>query len=163
MSMDEWRDMAGMMGGVAAMGRPATGLLVDQMADTGMAGMQHGAKAPSKPAADTAEHQHESAPSGDDEMMATMMALHRRMMADPIIQRRVLADNTMRRLMTDMMEHAPPEHRDHMATMLKAAPVSKTSPPAIPPGKSTVRPKKRTTPAPPVHHTPPPIPGTMPL
>jgi hypothetical protein len=55
MSMDEWRNMGAMMGGIAAMGGPATGILpappsrngpADAMAGTGEQGMQHGAPAP---------------------------------------------------------------------------------------------------------------------
>ncbi|MDX2060064.1 MAG: hypothetical protein SFV24_19810, partial [Gemmatimonadales bacterium] len=60
MSMDEWRAMGEMMGGVAMMGGPATGLLEGATADTGMTGMRHRAK---KPAPETLppapkSHQH---------------------------------------------------------------------------------------------------------
>ncbi|HEY9383745.1 MAG TPA: DUF2231 domain-containing protein [Gemmatimonadales bacterium] len=59
-SLDEWRDMAGMMGGIAMMGGPATDLLKPVAAGGGMAGMRHGAM---KPAPDTAAHAHPATPT----------------------------------------------------------------------------------------------------
>jgi hypothetical protein len=61
MSMDEWRNMGEMMGGVGAMGGPAVGLLTETSAGDsagGHAGMRHGAAArdTARPAAP--EHQH---------------------------------------------------------------------------------------------------------
>ena len=79
-SMEEWRDMGAMMGGIAAMGGPATGLLPPAQ------------------------------PLGRDPL-AHLMALHQRMMADSVIRQRTLADTTMRRMMREIMEKMPAEHR----------------------------------------------------
>ncbi len=69
MSMDEWRNMGEMMGGVAAMGGPATGLLIGPTADSGMAGMRHDTMrppAPKKaPSAPPKRHQHPEPPRPD--------------------------------------------------------------------------------------------------
>ena len=48
MTMDEWRNMGEMMGGIAAMGGPATGLLAPASTAAGVdhAGMRHGPPAP---------------------------------------------------------------------------------------------------------------------
>jgi hypothetical protein len=48
-----------------------------------------------------------------------MMDFHMRMMADPIIRGRVMADTAMRRLMQEMMAEMPAEHRKHMRAMMK--------------------------------------------
>ena len=46
--------------------------------------------------------------------MSAMMDLHARMMPDPVIRQRVMADSVMRRLMTQMMDSAEAAHREHM-------------------------------------------------
>jgi uncharacterized membrane protein len=53
MSMDEWRGMGEMMGGIGAMGGPATGLLPPASPGGGMKGMDHAAPGPGKPAHDS--------------------------------------------------------------------------------------------------------------
>ena len=69
MSMDEWQNMGEMMGGVAAMGGPATGLLVGPTADSGMAGMRHDTMKPAAakkpPSAPPKGHQHPAPPRPD--------------------------------------------------------------------------------------------------
>jgi uncharacterized membrane protein len=60
-SMDEWRDMAGMMGGIGMMGGPATDLLKPAAPGGEMAGMQHEGMKPGAP--DTAAHAHPAAPA----------------------------------------------------------------------------------------------------
>ncbi len=93
-------------------------------ADTGAhAGMQHGT-----PAADTGAMDHaamgHAMPAADSGMAAhtaQMMELHMRMMADTVIRNRMMADTSMRRMMRDMMERMPPDHRTHMEAMMRDA------------------------------------------
>ncbi|MHB1223429.1 MAG: hypothetical protein ACYC2G_05195 [Gemmatimonadaceae bacterium] len=55
----------------------------------------------------------------DSAHAARMMELHMRMMADPAIRQRLMADSTMHRMMRTMMEDMPPEHREHMQRMMR--------------------------------------------
>lgn len=55
----------------------------------------------------------------DSAHLQLMMDLHMRMMADPVIRERVMADSAMRRMMQDMMQHMPSEHREHMDAMMR--------------------------------------------
>jgi hypothetical protein len=150
MSMDEWRMMAEHMGGIDAMGGPATALVrqvrapaappanVGQMhgampgmaADSGhmahdmgqmdrpMKGMAHDSMPPA--GADTArtrpgmDHgEADTAHAATTAHMSQMMDLHARMMADPVIRQRVMADTVLRRLMAEM-DSAMAAHRGHM-------------------------------------------------
>jgi hypothetical protein len=77
MSMDEWRNMGEMMGGIGAMGGPPAGLL---------------------PPASTA-----AGAGKPDSMMAAMMELHERMMSDPVIRKRIESDTALQRLMHEVM------------------------------------------------------------
>jgi len=115
-SLDEWRMEAEHMGGIEAMGGPAAGLvgLVRAPATPPEAGQGHGGmagmaadsgrmghdmgqmKAPMKGMA------HDSMPSGGGD--EAMKDLHARMMADPVIRKRVMADSAMRSLMTQVMD-----------------------------------------------------------
>lgn len=63
MSMEEWLDMAGMMGGIAAMGGPATRLLKPAPVGGAMGGMQH--EDVKRGAPDSAAHAHPAAPTPD--------------------------------------------------------------------------------------------------
>ena len=47
-----------------------------------------------------------------------MMAMHMKLMADPVIRERMMADPEMRRMMTSMMDAMPPEHRSMMQKMM---------------------------------------------
>ena len=137
MSLDEWRMMADHMGGVEVMGGRATELVrlvqapaasmakggemqampgmtpdsagvahkMEQM-DHPMKGMAHDSMPPSRKADTT------RAPMAAH--MSAMMSLHARMMADPVIRQRIMADSAMRRLMTQMMDSAEAAHREHM-------------------------------------------------
>lgn len=79
MSMDEWRGMGEMMGGLGAMGGPATGLLAPIIPGAGgaMKGMDHGAMGPMTPPRDsaapmpmpTASPMAHPMPAGDSAMM----------------------------------------------------------------------------------------------
>ena len=151
-SVDEWREMAQMMG-IENMGGPAVGFLAGFPTPTVergavMAGMDHSAKAAPMDSMPGMQHQHDK-PSPDSvkhEMaghMDAMMELHMRMMADSVIRKRVLADTAMRRMMTEMIEQMPAEHREHMREMLReweAAPAA--APKARPAVKKPATPKE---------------------
>ena len=137
MSLDEWRMMADHMGGVEVMGGRATGLVRSVQAPTapmtkggamqampGMtpdsAGMAHDMEQTGKPMKGMA---HDSMPPSRKAdtagasmagHMSAMMALHARMMADPVIRQRVMADSLMRKLMTQMMDSAGAARGEHM-------------------------------------------------
>jgi hypothetical protein len=135
MTMDEWLNMGHMMGGIAAMGGPASGVIpeapsrnVPADAMEGMRGMRHGdaghggnhgAMGPA--AVDTL------ATEKRDRMQA-MMDLHTRMMADTVIRRRMMADSAMRAMMRGMMETMPAEHRGHAKQMMGEAPAPAAKP-----------------------------------
>lgn len=133
MSLDEWRMMADHMGGVEVMGGRASELvqlvqapaapattagemhgdmpgmagdsvgMADDMGqmDHPMEGMAHDSMPPA------------AAPMSDPHM-AAMMDLHARMMADPVIRQRIMADSVMRRLMTQIMDSAASGHPGRM-------------------------------------------------
>ena len=124
MSMDEWRMMADHMGGVNAMGGPATGLIASAVPPARGARTEHGEEGHrmehmepqmSCMEPDTRERggagrprcRMDTAQRGMScpHMMA-MMRLHERMMADSVIRQRIMADPEMRRLMTEAMDSA---------------------------------------------------------
>lgn len=177
MTMDAWRGMGAMMGGVGIMGGPALGILSDPptvgAAAPGMDGMGHdmGAMPGMASGGDTA-HKHDMGTMSDSsgpamEMghgmggmtmditgnsamhvhMGMMREMHRRMMADPIIRRRMMADTGMTRMMRDMMDSMPSgqmngEMMGEPALADSASPGHDHHPPA-----RAVKPKPR-TPAP---------------
>jgi hypothetical protein len=107
MSMEMWRNMAEHMGGLAAMGGPASGLLPALDTATAPSSSGHashqGAAPPDTAAPAQAEPDHAD----------RMMQLHRRMMGDSVIRRRVMEDGEMRRMMQAVMpEMSPAEHRE---------------------------------------------------
>lgn len=155
MSLEEWRNMGDMMGGIGIMGGPATGILpepptaraVPEMA--GVAGMSHDAHShekrdtPSGSGAEPTRRPRQGgltdsgcaasqrmtdmdhsgsgravAPMVEDSAfrvhLQLMIDMHQRLMADPVIHRRVMADTTMRRIMRDMRAAMPgmPVSRD---------------------------------------------------
>jgi hypothetical protein len=75
-------------------------------------------------ARDTTAHATAHADARADAHARQMMALHERMMADPAIRRRVLADTAMRRMMREMLDGVPAEHREHMRALLDAEPAA---------------------------------------
>lgn len=109
MSLDEWRGMAEMMGGIDLMGGPATGLLRSQAGVSDTPVMQHeGMKMPIPPAPENqAVTRPAAAPLAAGDMMQKMMTLHQRMMADSVIRMRIMADTAMRRMITEMMRGMP--------------------------------------------------------
>ena len=167
-SVDEWREMAQMMG-IENMGGPAVGFLAGFPTPTVergavMAGMDHSkmhmapadsskmahgdsAKAAPMDSMPGMQHQHDkpSPDSAKHEMaghMDAMMELHMRMMADSVIRARVLADTAMRRMMTEMVEQMPAEHREHMREMLREWEAAPAAPKARPAVKKPATPKK---------------------
>ncbi|MGH7696705.1 MAG: hypothetical protein ACRENH_17080 [Gemmatimonadaceae bacterium] len=82
----------------------------------------------------------------DSAHMQLMMDLHMRMMADSVIRERVMADSAMRRMMQEMMQHMPPEHREHMDAMMRAAPPTKAVPTAQRPAAKRAAAPKPTAP-----------------
>jgi hypothetical protein len=136
-SMDEWRNMAEHMGGLAAMGGPAIGLLTAAIPrEAGApAAARDTAKAPPR------QHEHEAAPpptgmgprtTATAGMMERMMELHDRMMADPVIRQRMMADTAMRRMMQEMMAAMPLEHREHMRALMEPKPAPARKPATAP-------------------------------
>jgi hypothetical protein len=72
------------------------------------------------------DHSKINMPSKADSSMremsdSSMAELHMRMMADPVIRERVMADSAMRRMMRDMMSRMPAEHRAHMEALMREA------------------------------------------
>ena len=120
MTVAQWKEMAQMMG-VQNMGGPVSGFLaafpeptvergavmagMDHSGAAGMAGMDHSAMRGM--AADS-----NSVPSD------AMMALHMKLLADPVIRARMMQDPEMRRMMTTMMDAMPVEHRQMMQQMI---------------------------------------------
>lgn len=135
-SVAEWKDMAQMMG-VQNMGGPVLGFLAgfpEPTVERGavMAGMDH-SKMPAMPgtqgsdstkaAAPMAGMDHSKMPgmagAASDTMSSDdMMALHMKLMADPVIRARMMADPEVRGMMTRMMDAMPPEHRAMMQKMI---------------------------------------------
>lgn len=164
MSMDEWQNMGEMMGGIGTMGGPATGLLPALSTapgmDSSMKGMDHGAmggvipkpdSAPTKTVAPSAHQQ--ATPARPDTMaghagMEGMHELHERLMADPVIRKRIEGDTVMQRMMQQVMG----------MPMMGAKKVSgkPTQPAGKPkaPAKPAVKPKPKTVPKPPMKPMP---------
>jgi hypothetical protein len=71
--------------------------------------------------------------------MQQMMELHMRLMADSVIRRRMLADTATRRMMMEMIDQMPPEHREHMQQLIREVPREAAKAP-------NERPRARSTP-----------------
>jgi hypothetical protein len=125
-----------------------TGFKYGQATGGEHAGMQHGAtpradsaKSPmdhskmnmpatrdsSRAQPDTVAHDHAKMNMADSTSRMSpqteqMMELHMRMMADPVIRKRVMADTAMRRMMTEVVNQLPAEHREHLESMMRQAP-----------------------------------------
>lgn len=86
--------------------------------------------------------------SSADSSKQSMMDLHMRMMEDPIIRSRMMADPGMRRMMTNMMNSMPPEHRAMMQGMTskpaRSASASRSAAASRSSSKSTATKKKAT-------------------
>ena len=149
MSMDEWRNMGEMMGGIGAMGGPATGLLTPpapaQAVPTPMAGMDHAAMGHAAPQPDSSAAKRMPPASGSDSALMAMMALHQRMMADPVIRQRLMADTLMRRMLEAMGTSLPPVPSP--VQQPAAPPTKKAAPAAQPHQHPPPKPDRTTGPA----------------
>ncbi len=92
-----------------------------------MPGMQHGKDSAKSPMTHDMDHGKMAGSHGD----SAMMAMHMRMMADPVIRERMLADPEMRKMMTEMMSRMDTTHmrmmqHTHKPTASKAAVRKKT-------------------------------------
>jgi hypothetical protein len=123
MTDDEWRAMA--IGvGVENMGGPAIGFLPALPEGTVargavMAGGAHAAHARPAPAVDTARagvHQHGQA--ADTTLAMRTVDLLARLLGDPVIRQRILADSALHRVVLQMIERGPAAHRQHLMMLL---------------------------------------------
>jgi hypothetical protein len=80
-----------------------------------------------------------------------MMELHMRMMSDPVIRDRIMADTGMRRMMQEMVSAMPAEHRGHMEAMMRdaAKPAPAELPRRAPATRAPARSNRGTTTRPP--------------
>ncbi len=88
-----------------------------------------------------------AAPDSSAKHMEQMMQLHMRMMSDPVIRERMMADTTMRRMMESTMLQMPAEHRGHMESMMREA-APRAAPAAKPSVKAPAKRKPAATKAP---------------
>ena len=123
-------------------------------------GGEHAGHAPTAPPADTARPAADphaghavpavrpdsarpdtASPAGHD---SVAMQLHMRMLSDPTIRRRILADTAMHRMMMEQVDAMPTEHREHMMSLMHPPP----EPPSQPATRApAANPPRRTTPA----------------
>jgi len=140
-----------------------TGFKYGQAVGGAHAGMQHGAAgaAPARPAAGHEAHGEVARPGAAGRAAAAMdhqddemIELHMRMLDDPVIRRRILADTTMRRMMSAMIQQMPAEHRAHMESMLRepttgaATPAARSSRPtarSTQPRRTSAQPRRAST------------------
>ena len=124
MSVDEWRMMAEHMGGVEVMGGRATELvqLVQAPAASitgggemhAMPGMTPDSGGMSRDMEQMGQPMKGMAHDSMSPSKSAMMALHERMMADPVIRQRIMADSVMRGLMAQMMDSTGAAHHEQM-------------------------------------------------
>ena len=106
----------------------------------------------------------------DSAMMASMMAMHMRMLADTGIRRHLLADTALRRMSVEMLPMMPADHRVHVEEMLRdtlRVPAARRTTPtrqpaARPAPKAPAKPPVKPAPDPHAGHTPPPPPAKAP-
>jgi hypothetical protein len=92
----------------------------------------------------------DSAIGGMGAQMQRMMDLYLRMMADPVVRERLMADTAMRRMMNEMMREMPAEHREHMQEMMRTPAPAPARPPTAkptPPHAGHAAPSRTPTPA----------------
>jgi hypothetical protein len=169
MTVAEWKEMATMMG-VQNMGGPVTGVLAafptptierGAPAHSAMQGMQHGAMPTPKDTGHVGHQRSDSMPQRTDSAAAheghmkmdtpmvpdSMRMLHERMMADPVIRQRIMADTALRRMMDAMMPDSLAPSAEHAAhgevEARKATAPAKKPPAAKRPTVTTQRPTTR--------------------
>jgi hypothetical protein len=112
-------DVGRMHGAMPGMGADSGGMAHDMgQMDHPMKGMAHDSMPPA--GGDTARtrpgmghREADTAHAAMAALMSQLMDLHARLMADPVIRQRVMADTVLRRLMA-AMDSAMAGHRDHM-------------------------------------------------
>ena len=119
MSVAEWRAMSIGMG-IENMGGPAIGFLAPLPEGTvergaAMAGA-HAGHAPAR--TDTAAARPPQAPSATADLEARLHDLLLHMLEDDTVRRRIVADTTLHRLVLEMIERVPAQHREHLRTLL---------------------------------------------
>ena len=99
----------------------------------------------------------------DSAMMASMMAMHMRMLADTGIRRHLLADTALRRMSVEMLRMMPADHRAHVEEMLRdtlRVPARRATPARQPAARPAARvpakPPVKPAPDPHAGHTTPP-------
>jgi hypothetical protein len=137
MTREEWLTMGDHMGGIEAMGGPATGILARAAEPTRpeppMGGMEHGAKpagAPMRrdsmempmPMAHAATgHEARGAPTVGDTLTAAAAAFVRALLADTARVRWILADSTVHASLLALIGTLPEPDRSSLAAALHAA------------------------------------------
>lgn len=125
MSVEEWRNMAALMGGVALMGGPATGGLPEP--DTKGAlpaaldhGIRHHDDMRHEPNGGPVEQARERAGADSTPTAAQqqLVGLYQRLLADTAIRRRVAADPVLRRDLEEFLDLLPAAHRSHLRSLL---------------------------------------------
>jgi hypothetical protein len=154
MSEQAWREMAVAMG-VANQGGVATGYLAPLPEGTTPRGapaphVGHRGAASGEVARDTARapaqaHQHGQTPAAATPAtghegharsdttaphLRAMMQLHERLLADSIIRRRIAVDPAALRLMRALADSLPPEHREHMRSLVREVERARPASPA---------------------------------
>ena len=135
MTVAQWKEMAAMMG-VQNMGGPVNGLLaafpkptvergavmagMDHSGSAAMAGMQHAATPSTTTPMAGMDHSGMPGMAADSgsAQSGEMMALHMKLLADPVIRARMMQDPELRRMMTSMIDAMPVGHRQMMQQMI---------------------------------------------
>jgi len=160
MTVAKWKEMAEMMG-LQNMGGPVSGFLaafpqptvergavmagMNHSGSTGMAGMQHGAAPATTAPMAGMDHSKMPGMAADSSSAPSdgMMALHMKLLSDPVIRARMMEDPELRRMMTSMIDAMPAEHRKMMQVMVSesatGAARSPTRAKAAPARKTTTR------------------------
>ncbi len=107
------------------------------------AGRQRDTAAVSHEGHQMADSTRRAAPDSSAKHTQQMIQLHMRMMSDPVIRERILADTAMRRMMETMMLQMPAEHRGHMEAMMREAPK-----PSVAPARAKAKPAAKKAPPP---------------
>ena len=157
MTWDEWRNMGEAMGGIALMGGPATGLVpsppTPSGAEMGPGHMQHGRREqaargqPEKQdsmgdmghmqhAPPGGRHEESGKMGGGGDHTGKMKELYRRLVADPVISRRIAADTALHHLVQELLGRA--DQMPSAGAPAKPAPPAEPRPPSQPtPNDST--------------------------
>ena len=154
-TVDEWREMAAMMG-VEKMGGVAGASPLAAAAAAASAAADHSAHAPGvavkKPETSSGEHaghapsQSARAPAMDHSSMRAspeMKALHERLMADSVIRTRVHADTVLRDLLHKALAASAPKKPVPAAKRSTARAKKEVAPPAKPSPKARAKPKPK--------------------